>query len=264
MTHFAPVEMITIAASRALSDGDVCFAGVGPPSEACNPARLIHAQNITLIYASGTIGAWPLVLPLSVGDGELCESALASVSVVEMFRYWLQGGRIPIGVLGAAHIDRFGNINTMVVGDYGHPNVRLPGGWGAPEIASFCDQVFIIVGQSKRGFVEKLDFLTTYGHGRGGTARQEMGFTAKGPTFLFADLAIWQPEPETREFTVVSLHAGISRGQTAETVGWEIRYAEHVDETPVPSVEELAVLRELHARTEAAHREHGIRERADG
>ncbi len=262
--HFTPIEMMTIAASRALSDGEVCFAGVGPPSEACNLARLIHAPNITLIYESGAIGARPLVLPLSVGDGELCESALATVSVVEMFRYWLQGGRIPIGVLGAAQIDRFANINTTVVGDYRHPKVRLPGGGGAPEIASSCDHVFIIVSQSKRGFVEKLDFLTSYGHGRGGAARQEMGFTTKGPTFLFTDLAIWQPEPKTREFTVVSLHAGVMRGQMAETVGWEIRYAEHVDETPVPSVEELAVLRELHARTEDAHREHGIRERADG
>ncbi len=256
MTDYTPVEMMTVAASRVLSSTDVCFAGVGPPSEACNLARVLHAPDITLIYESGTIGARPCVLPLSVGDGELCETALNTVSVAEMFRYWLQGGNISIGFLGAAQIDRFGNINTTVIGDYRKPRVRLPGGGGAPEIAGSCDQVYIIVRQSTRGFVETLDFVTTYGHGKGGSSRQDVGFSTAGPTLLFTDLGIWAPDPETRELTVVSMHAGVSRDQMAATVGWPIRYADHVEETPIPSGKELEMLRDLHARTCAAHQIH--------
>ena len=129
-------EMMTIAASRALSNSDVCFVGIGAPSAACNIARMTHAPDITLIYESGTIGTAPNILPLSIGDGELCETAITTVAVPEMFRYWLQGGRITIGFLGAAQLDKFGNINTTVIGDYGNPKTRLPGGGGAPEIAS--------------------------------------------------------------------------------------------------------------------------------
>ena len=250
---FSPAEMMTIAAARALSNGDVCFAGVGPPSEACNLARLTHAPGITLIYESGTIRSRPRVLPLSVGDGELRQTAISTIPVAEMFRYWLQGGKIPIGVLAAAQIDRFGNINTTVVGDYRHPKVRLPGGGGAPEIASSCAQVLLTVRQSRRSFVGRLDFRTTYGHGEGAGARREAGFDTAGPTAMFTDLAIWKPDPETKEFKVVSLHPGTTRQRMAETVGWKIKYADQVDETPLPSRAELETLRELHARTEAAH-----------
>ena len=255
MTKHTPVEMMTIAAARALSSSDVCFAGVGPPSEACNLARLVHAPDITLIYESGTIGARPLVLPLSVGDNELCETALNTVGVAEMFRYWLQGGRIPIGVLGAAQIDRFGNINTTVIGDYHSPTVRLPGGGGAPEIAGSCDQVYITARQSPRTFVNKLDFMTTYGHGAGGRDRLSAGFTTNGPACLFTDMATWKPDPETREFTVVSLHEGVRREHMAKSVGWNIRYADRVEVTPAPSSEELEVLRDLHRRTRDAHKD---------
>ena len=254
MSGFTPVEMMTVAAARALSDGDICFAGVGPPSEACNLARLTHAPGITLIYESGTIGAKPRVLPLSVGDGQLCETAVTTVSVSEIFRYWLQGGRIPVGVLGAAQIDRFGNINTTVAGGYRRPKVRLPGGGGAPEIASSCDRTFIIVRQSRRGFVENLDFMTTYGHGTGFGARQRAGFTTKGPAALFTDLAVWKPDPETQEFKVVSLHPGATREQMQQSVGWKVKYADKLEETPPPSAEELEQLRDLHARTEASHK----------
>ena len=249
MTDHTPIEMMTIAAARALSNDDICFAGVGPPSEACNLARLLHAPDITLIYESGTIRARPRVLPLSVGDGSLCRTALSTVSVSEMFRYWLQGGRIPIGVLGAAQIDRFGNINTTVIGNYRAPRVRLPGGGGAAEIAGCCERVYIILRQSRRGFVEKLDFVTTYGHGAGGNERRNNGFCTKGPTLLFTDLAIWQPDPVTKEFTVVSLHDGVTREMMANSVCWSVRYADQVDVTPKPSTEELAVLRDLQART---------------
>lgn len=250
---FTPDEMMTIAASRALRPSDVCFVGIGAPSAACNVARLTHAPEITLIYESGTIGTKPDVLPLSIGDGELCDTAVTTVSVPEMFRYWLQGGRISIGFLGAAQLDRFGNINTTVIGDYAHPKTRLPGGGGAPEIATSCGEIFITMKQSLRGMVEKIDFFTSFGHGEGGDHRERLGITTKGPTLLVTDLAIWKPDPMTKEFTVTSLHPGVSRQQVQDTCGWTVRYADDLEETPAPTELELTTLRDLKARTKAAH-----------
>jgi glutaconate CoA-transferase subunit B len=250
---FTPNEMMTIAASRALKGDDVCFVGIGAPSAACNVARLTHAPGITLIYESGTIGTAPDVLPLSIGDGELCETAITTVPVPEMFRYWLQGGRISVGFLGAAQLDRFGNINTTVIGDYHHPKTRLPGGGGAPEIASACGEVFITVKQSKRGLVEKIDFFTSFGHGTGGNAREALGLKTKGPTLLITDLALWKPDVETKEFTVTSLHPGVTRAAVQETCGWPVKFAAHVEETPPPTPLELQTLRDLKARTARAH-----------
>lgn len=258
-TDFTPTEMMTIAAARALKNDDVCFVGIGAPSAACNLARLTHAPEITLIYESGTIGTKPPVLPLSIGDGELYETSVATVPIVEMFRYWLQGGRISVGFLGAAQIDRFANINTTVVGGYENPKVRLPGGGGAPEIASSCHEIFITMKQSRRGFVETLDFVTSLGHGAGGKEREERyGLKTKGPTRLITDLAIWKPHPETKEMEVVSLHPGVTREAVQETVSWPVRYADALGETPPPSEEEITVLRDLQARTKAAH-ERGAR-----
>src|SRR5437762_12896812 len=156
--------MMTVAASRLLKNGAVCFVGIGLPSTAANLARLTHASDIVLIYESGPIGARPDVLPLSIGDGDLAERADTVVSTPEIFRYWLQGGRVDVGFLGAAQIDRFANINTTVIGDYAKPKVRLPGAGGAPEIASNAKEVWIIIKQTKRSFVPKLDFLTSVGH----------------------------------------------------------------------------------------------------
>lgn len=253
MSDYTPNEMMTVAAARALTSDDVCFVGIGAPSAACNLARLTHAPGITLIYESGTIGTKPDILPLSIGDGELCDTALTTVPIVEMFRYWLQGGRITIGFLGAAQLDRFGNINTTVVGNYENPKVRLPGGGGAPEISASCGEIFITMKQSRRGFVDTIDFITSLGHGRGGDDRALQGARTKGPSKLITDLAIWEPDPETKEFTVVSLHAGVTREQMQETVGWPVRYAAHVEETPPPTNKDLEILRDLKARTEAAH-----------
>jgi len=250
---FTADEMMTIAASRALASRDVCFVGIGAPSAACNVARLTHAPDITLIYESGTIGTAPDVLPLSIGDGELCETAVATVAVPEMFRYWLQGGRITIGFLGAAQLDKFGNINTTVIGDYNNPKTRLPGGGGAPEIASSCGEIYITMKQNLRGMVEKIDFFTSFGHGDGGNAREKIGITTKGPTLLVTDLAVWKPDPETKEFTVVSLHPGVTREQVQETCGWTVKYADHLETTPAPTQDELKTLRDLKARTKAAH-----------
>jgi glutaconate CoA-transferase subunit B len=253
MSDFTPNEIMTIAAARALRNDDVCFVGIGAPSAACNVARLTHAPDITLIYESGTIGTAPSILPLSIGDGELCETAVTTVAVPEMFRYWLQGGRISVGFLGAAQLDRFGNINTTVIGDYHKPKVRLPGGGGAPEIASSCGKIFITMVQSNRGMVDKIDFFTSFGHGTGGDDREKLGITTKGPTLLVTDLAVWKPDPETKEFTVVSIHPGVSREQVQETCGWPVKFADTVEETSPPTADELSVLRDIKARTEAAH-----------
>jgi glutaconate CoA-transferase, subunit B len=252
---YTPNEMMTIAAARALVNEDVCFVGIGMPSAAANLARLTHAPDITLIYESGTIATKPDVLPLSIGDGELCDTALTTVSVPEMFRYWLQGGRITVGFLGGAQIDRFANLNTTVVGPYDRPKVRLPGGGGAPEIAISCGEIFIIMNQSKRSFAGKLDFITSLGHGEGGDHRRRLGVKTKGPTKLVTDLAVFEPDPDTREMTVVSIHPGVTREQIQENTGWPLRYADEVAATRAPTAHELEVLRELNARTARAHGE---------
>jgi glutaconate CoA-transferase subunit B len=246
-------EMMTIAAARALRNDDVCFVGIGMPSAAANLARLTHAPDITLIYESGTIATKPDVLPLSIGDSELCETALTTVSVPEMFRYWLQGGRITVGFLGGAQIDKFANLNTTVVGAYDKPKVRLPGGGGAPEIASSCGEIFIIMAQSKRSFVNQLDFITSLGHGEGRDHRRRLGLKTKGPSKLVTDLCIFEPEPTTNEMTVVSIHPGVTREKIQESTGWPVRFAASVAETPAPTSQELDALRALQARTAAAH-----------
>jgi glutaconate CoA-transferase subunit B len=245
--------MVTVAAARALRNEDVCFVGIGMPSAAANLARLTHAPDIVLIYESGTLGTRPSVLPLSIGDGELCETALTTVPVPEMFRYWLQGGRITVGFLGGAQIDKFANLNTTVVGDYHKPKVRLPGGGGAPEIATSCGEIFIIMPQGKRSFVPKLDFVTSLGHGDDGHAREKLGVKTKGPTRLMTDLAIFEPEPGSNEMIVTAIHPGVSRAQIADNTGWPVRFAADVKETPAPTEKELATLRDLHARTRRAH-----------
>ena len=251
--NYTPAEVMTIAAARALGNEDVCFVGIGLPSAACNLARLTHAPNISLIYESGTLCTKPDVLPLSIGDGELCETALTTVSVPEMFRYWLQGGRITIGFLGGAQIDRFGNLNSTVIGDYAKPKVRLPGSGGATEIATSCGKIFIVMRQGPRSFVKNVDFLTSVGHGRTGKERQDLGIRTKGPVLLVTDLCVMLPELDTNEFVVTSLHPGTTREQVRQNTGWDVRFGDAVDETPQPTQLELATLRDLHARTALAH-----------
>ncbi len=248
-------EMMTVAAARALSSRDICFVGIGMPSAACNLARLTHAPDITLVYESGTIATKPDVLPLSIGDGELCDTALTTVSVPEMFRYWLQGERFTVGFLGGAQIDRYANLNTTVVGPYGKPKTRLPGGGGAPEISNCCGEIFIIMRQTPRSFVQKLDFVTSFGHGEGGDHRARMGIRTGGPTKLITDLALLEPDPETKEMRVTSIHPGVTREQIEANTGWPVRFASDVGKTAPPTEQELSTLRELHARTARAHGE---------
>lgn len=251
--EYSTVEMMAVAAARALKNEDVCFVGIGAPSTACNLARLTHAPDITLIYESGTIGAKPDVLPLSIGDPELSETALTTVSVPEMFRYWLQGGRISIGFLGGAQIDRFGNINSSVIGSYEHPKVRLPGGGGAPEIASLCGQTYVVMRHARRSFVEQVDFITSFGYGNGGDHRQRLGIRTLGPTLVVTDLCLMRPELHTKELIVASIHQNVTRAEIVEKTGWPIRFADRVEQTPPPTETELATLRDLQARTELAH-----------
>jgi glutaconate CoA-transferase subunit B len=254
MIEYTAAEMMMVTAARALHNDHVCFVGIGAPSAACNLARLTHAPDIALIYESGTIGVRPDVLPLSIGDGELADTSLTTVSVPEMFQYWLQGGRIDIGFLGAAQLDKFGNINTTVIGDYQRPKVRLPGAGGAPEIATHCREVFIIIEQTPRSFVDRVDFVTSLGFGPTGTERKALGIDTKGPTLVVTDLALLRPEPGTNELVVTSLHPGVGRDDVIDRTGWAVRFAADLDETPQPTELELEVLRDLHQRTEAAHR----------
>ncbi|PHX44722.1 3-oxoadipate--succinyl-CoA transferase [Pseudomonas sp. NZIPFR-PS5] len=251
--NYSTSEMMTVAAARRLKNGAVCFVGIGLPSKAANLARLTSSPDVVLIYESGPIGAKPDVLPLSIGDGELAETADTVVSTSEIFRYWLQGGRVDVGFLGAAQVDRFGNINTTVVGDYHHPKVRLPGAGGAPEIAGSAKEVLIILKQSPRTFVNKLDFLTSVGHGEGGDSRKRLGLPGAGPVGIITDLCIMEPEAGTHEFVVTTLHPGVTREQVIAATGWDVRFADTVANSDAPSEYELNTLRDLEARTAAAH-----------
>lgn len=254
MIAHSGAEMMTVTASRALSNDDVCFVGIGAPSAACNLARLTHAPDLTLVYESGTIGTRPDVLPLSIGDGELSETALTTVPVAEMFQYWLQGGRISIGFLGAAQIDRFANINSTVIGPYDQPRTRLPGGGGAPEIATSCGKVFVTIRHDPRSLVERVDFITSLGFGPTGRERAALGIGTEGPVLVITDLALLEPDPEDNELIVTSMHPGVDRRQVIDATGWPVRFAADVAVTPSPTAEELDVLRELHRRTAEAHR----------
>jgi glutaconate CoA-transferase subunit B len=254
VVSFSANEMMTVVAARALRNEDVCFVGIGAPSAACNLARLTHAPDITLIYESGTIGARPTVLPLSIGDGELCETALTTVSVPEMFRYWLQGGRITVGFLSGAQMDRYANLNTTVVGSYERPKVRLPGGGGAPEIASSCQEIFITIPMSRRTFVDQLPFITSFGHGTGRGAREALGLKSRGPTRVMTDLCVLEPDPDTCELVVTSLHPGVTAEAARAACGWPLRFADRLITTVEPSQGELQVLRDLQARSAAAHK----------
>jgi glutaconate CoA-transferase subunit B len=250
MSTVTPDEMMTVAAARELTDRTICFVGIGLPSTAANLARLTHAPRTVLIYESGTIGSRPPTLPLSIGDGELAETADAVVPVPEIFNYWLQGERIDVGFLGAAQIDRFANLNSTVIGDYDKPKVRLPGGGGAPEIAAMAGQVIVIIRQSTRTFVEQLDFLSSIGFGEGAGDRERLKLPGRGPTVVITDLGVLRPDPQSCELTMTQVHPGVTADDAREATGWELQIAENLIETEAPSEEELEVLRRLKATVE--------------
>jgi glutaconate CoA-transferase subunit B len=227
-------ELMAIEAARRLSNDTVCFVGIGLPSTAANLARRTHAPGCVLVYESGTIGAKPAELPLSIGDGELAETADSVVSVPEMFAYWLQGGRIDVGFLGAAQIDRHGNLNSTVIGSYDAPTVRLPGGGGAPEIATNCKDVFVMLKQSSRAFVERLDFTTSVG---------------ENVRVVVTDHGIL--EPRDGELTLTHVHPGVTVDDARAATGWELKVADDVRETTPASDDELRALRSLRTKGDA-------------
>ena len=243
-------EMMAITAARALRDGMTCFVGIGLPSEAANLARASHAPSLTLIYESGTIGAKPPALPLSIGDGVLAETADAVVSVPEIFNYWLQPGRIDVGFLGVAQIDRFANINTTVIGpDYARPAVRLPGAGGAPEIAGSCREVIVVLRQNRRAFVDRVDFVTSVGFGDGPGSRQRLGLPGAGPQKVITDLGVLEPDPATCELRLTGTYPGTVVADIKAATGWDLQVAADLRELPPPSEAELAALRRLRAAT---------------
>jgi glutaconate CoA-transferase, subunit B len=250
---WTPDEMMTVAAARLLWDGCICFVGIGLPSAAANLASHTHAPEIVLIYESGTIGARPEVLPLSIGDGELAETARAVVSLPEIFAYWLQGGRIDVGFLGAAQIDRFGNLNSTVIGGYARPRTRLPGAGGAPEIATHAKQTFVVLKQSPRSFVRELDFRTTVGFVTGQGSRARSRAPGAGPQVLITDHGILRPEPGSEELQLVALFEGIGVDEARKATGWPLKVADRLEVIAPPSNDELRILRDLHERTRLAH-----------
>ncbi len=251
MSDYTRDEMMTVAAARLLADGQVCFVGIGLPSAACNLARLTHAPKLVLIYESGTIGTRPTVLPLSIGDGELAETAVCVVPLPEIFSDYLQAGRVDVGFLGAAQIDRFGNLNSTVIGSYEKPRTRLPGAGGATEIAAHARQVFIVMKATPRSFVPKIDFQTSGGHFSG---RAASGARGGGPAVIVTDLGILKPLVGSKEFALSVLYPGIPVEEARAAVGWPLAVAPEIETIAAPTASELVVLRALEARTEAAHR----------
>ncbi|MFD8384748.1 CoA-transferase subunit beta [Streptomyces sp. NPDC059679] len=243
---FTRDELMEVNAARALAGARTCFVGIGLPSTAANLARATVNPDLVLIYESGTIGSKPTRLPLSIGDGELAETADAVVPVPEMFNYWLQGGRIDVGFLGAAQVDRYANINTTVVSrGPDKPEGRLPGAGGAPEIASNCGKVLMVLRHSIRNFVPKLDFVTTLGHGGGPGDRKKLGMPGAGPVAVITDLGVLRPDPATAELVLTELHPGVSVEQVRAATGWELRVSDGLGATEPPTPRELAALRAL-------------------
>jgi glutaconate CoA-transferase subunit B len=244
---FSKAEMMIVAAARELAGQRVCFVGVGLPNIAVNLAKRTVAPDLELVYEAGVFGARPARLPLSIGDPTIVTGATSVVSMYELFSFYLQGGLIDVGFLGAAQIDSFGNINTTVIGDYDAPTTRLPGSGGACEIAINARQVFVIMRQSKRSFVERIDFRTSAGN-LGGAAdaeriRREQGWLGRGPSVVVTDLGIWHFD-DGGEMRLDSLHAGATLEDVRAATGWEPRLATELGETPVPTADELRLIRE--------------------
>jgi glutaconate CoA-transferase, subunit B len=262
VTGWSADEMMTVAAARALAGRTTCFVGIGPPSTAANLARRLHSPGLSLIYESGTIGAKPTRPPLSIGDGELATTADAVVGSAEIFNYWLQPGRIEVGFLSAAQLDKYGNINTTVIGDdYIKPAVRLPGAGGAPEIAASCGEVFVMLRQTPRAFVDRVDFITSVGYGDGPGHRARLGLRGRGPVLVITDLAMLEPDPLTCQLTLTAVHPGVDVDVVRAATGWDLAVAEAVRAVEAPTQEELSILRELNANQTAQRSPEG---RVDG
>ena len=241
-------EVQTVAAARRLRDARSVFIGVGRPSTAAILARMVHNPELVLVYESGTVGAKPSRVPLSIGDGELAQTADFVVSVPEMFNYWIGAGRVQVAFLGAAQVDRRANLNSTVIGEYEHPKARLPGAGGAPEIAASCEEVVVIVQHTLRTFVPMLDFRTTVGYGDGPGSRERLGFRGKGPTAVITNLGVLEPDVQTEELVLTAIHPGVEVDAVRAETGWELRVSDELEHTEPPTDQELAALRELVSR----------------
>jgi len=244
MAEYSPNEQMIVRAARELRDGEVIFVGIGLPNLACNLAMRTHAPNLKLIYESGAVGAKPVRLPVSIGDPCLVAGALSVCSLPEVFLYYLQGGRIDVGFLGGAQIDRFGNLNTTVIGDYHRPKVRLPGSGGACEISLLAKRVLIVMPLSKRSFSEQLDFLTSPGFLEGGNARQEMGIGGEGPATVISDRGVFHFDLQSREMTLTGRYENVRDEDILENVGWKMQIDSQVSVEPRPTEVELRMIRE--------------------
>src|SRR3990172_2099035 len=244
MTYYSSSEMMVVAASRLLRDGDVVFVGIGLPNLACNLARRTHAPNLTLVYEAGVIGAQPARLPLSIGDPTLVSGAASVCSMYEIFAFYLQRGLIDVGFLGGAQIDRLGNVNATVIGSYDKPKVRLPGSGGSAEIAAWANRTYLITPHQKRRFPERCDFITGAGFLGGGPARKQSGVRGGGPQAVVTDVGILEPDPNG-ELILTALHPGKTDDDAKANTGWTLKAAGQVRTTEPPTDEELALLREL-------------------
>jgi glutaconate CoA-transferase, subunit B len=253
MSDWTRDEMMTVAASRLLWDGCVCFVGIGLPSAACNLARLTHAPGVVLVYESGTLGTRPAALPLSIGDGELAETATCVIPLPEVFSYFLQAGRVDVGFLGAAQVDRHGNLNSTVIGRYDAPQTRLPGAGGATEIAAHARQTFVMLRATPRTLVARLDFRTSAGFLDGHGARGATTMRGAGPRTVITDFGVLAPEPGSEELCLAGLFEGATVEEARAATGWPLRTAPSPEAIPPPSTLELDTLRALHARTDEAH-----------
>ncbi len=254
MSEWTRDEMMTVAAARLLWDGCVCFVGIGLPSAACNLARLTHAPGIVLVYESGTLGTRPEVLPLSIGDGELADTAACIVPLPEIFSYFLQAGRVDVGFLGAAQVDRHCNLNSTVIGPYDAPVTRLPGAGGATEIAAHARQTFVMLKATPRSLVARLDFRTSAGFLDGHGARARTTMRGAGPRAVITDFGVLTPDPDSEELRLGALFPGATVAEARAAVGWPLAVAAEVEALEPPSPAELDTLRALHARTREAHR----------
>ena len=244
MTEYSSSELLCINAARLLRDGDVVFVGVGLPNLACNLARRTHAPNLQMIYEAGVIGARPQRLPLSIGDPTLVSGALSVCSMYDIFTLYLQRGNVDVGFLGGAQIDRFGNINATVIGDYAHPKVRLPGSGGSMEIAGWANRCYIITPHQKRRFPEKVDFATSAGFLDGRARREAAGVRGGGPQAVVTNLGFMEPD-ETGELVLTALHPGVTIEDVQANTGWAPKVAANLRVTEPPSDDELRLVREL-------------------
>ena len=242
--NYSSAEVMIVAAARALQAARTVFVGVGLPNIACNLARRTVAPDLELIYEAGVYGARPARLPLSIGDPTLVSGATAVVSQADLFGLYLQGGLVEVALLGGAQIDRFGNLNTTVIGEYQHPKVRLPGSGGACEIAANAQSTLMIMRLKRRAFVEQLDFVTSVGYLDGGATRERLGFAGGGPKLVITDLALFDFANAEREMQLIATHPGVSVAQVQAEVGWNLRLADTVITSEPPSAEELRLMRE--------------------